>query len=850
MKLFIVLIAGLLLSATLYCQDSSGDPKLMAHWKMDETSGFVLFDSSGNRLDAALHNTDASVHTGGVFGNGIYLNGSDQDASVLNADLLKCTSVTVTAWVKLEIGISDWRWVAGHGDNYGLVVNRFGNGGVFFYFYDGSTWPGLNADGVDIRDGHWHHLAASYNNISGFVNLFLDGKMIRSEYKGKAIDYSKGTQFTIGSMMGNRNYKGWLDDIRVYNGPLSLEEINRVMNNDAPAPVISNGLPSGHIPTGTRDTLIQIETDVPADCKYDNRQGVPFSEMQYQFSMTGDTMHSSRVTGLEDDKEYSFYCRCRDAKGYVNLVDYPISFSVEDMLPLTSSDIPLVVISTEGGVSIVDEPKVTAHLKIIDNGNNSLNHFADTGNVYDGKIGIEIRGAYSATLPQKPYLFETRTDSGTNNNVPLLGMPEENDWILLANYNDKSFVRNSLAFELFRKMGLYAPRSRYCEVFINEEYQGIYLLTEKIKRDKNRVDIAKLNETDNEGDQLTGGYIIKTDYYNNDNSWESKYPPFDNPTKKVHFVYYYPKADRITQQQKDYIHYFIDTFEGVMHSETFNDPETGYTAYIYRQSFVDYFLISELSRNVDAYKKSRYFYKDKDSNGGKLISGPAWDFDWAWKNIYDCPVFSRTDGSGWSYEAGATCNLDVTPPMYMVRLLEDKDFKEILANRYVSFRKTFMSKDSIFHFIDSVASYLSKAQKKHYDYWETLGKKVGAPEVEPAAKTYEEEVQRLKDWISLRLAWLDENMPGQEYITSTETVKSGQIFRVFPNPASDQLYIESDRIIQTVTFYNLSGLAIFSSGNLNTYSFQMNVSNFLGGVYLIRVETVSGMHKILKVVIR
>lgn len=115
-------------------------------------------------------------------------------------------------------------------------------------------------------------------------------------------------------------------------------------------------------------------------------------------------------------------------------------------------------------------------MKLIFNGNGVVNKPTDPGNIYDGNIGIEIRGAYSASLPQKPYGIETRDASGNNHNVSLLGMPEENDWILLANYNDKTFMRNMLAFELFRKMGHYAPRTRMVEVIVNNIYQGVYKL--------------------------------------------------------------------------------------------------------------------------------------------------------------------------------------------------------------------------------------------------------------------------------------------------------------------------------------------------------------------------------------
>lgn len=228
-------------------------------------------------------------------------------------------------------------------------------------------------------------------------------------------------------------------------------------------------------------------------------------------------------------------------------------------------EIPIVVIESNGGFPIPDEPKIKAHFKVIDHGPGQLNFASDSGNIYDGNAGIEIRGAYSAQLPQKPYGFETRNEAAENLNVSLLGLPEENDWILLANYNDKSFLRNALAGHLFRSMGHYAPRTRHCEVFVNNSYEGIYVLTEKIKRDKNRVDIATLLESENSGDDVTGGYIFKTDYYSSEDSWTSSYPPFDKPEGRVHFVYYYPKPDVITEDQKSYLQDYVDSFEEILH---------------------------------------------------------------------------------------------------------------------------------------------------------------------------------------------------------------------------------------------------------------------------------------------
>ncbi len=644
-----------------------------------------------------------------------------------------------------------------------------------------------------------------------------------------------------------------INDLRIYDTALSDEEIIQIQQNVAliPPPEIFNGQPEGDLPLGITSTSISIETNVEATCKYDMMPGIPYSEMSQTFSSIGGTLHSDIVSGLTNFETYKYYCKCKDSEGNENLSDYSFSFGVDTLLPPGSSDIPLIVITTEGGVPIIDEPKTRANMKVIDNGPGEINSIFDPGTDYDGFIGIEIRGAYSASLPQKPYLLETRTDSGTNNNVSLLGMPEENDWILQANYNDKAFVRNSMAFEISRNMGHYATRTKYCEVFINGDYRGVYLLSENIKRDKNRIDIAKLNVTDTIGDQLTGGYIIKTDYHSESNSWKSNYPPFIRPSSTVYHVYHYPKANDIVQQQKEYISSFMDSFESVMHSSNFGDPENGYAAFIDVNSFIDYFLITELSRNVDGYKKSRYFYKDKESKDGKLYSGPAWDFDWAWKNIYDCPVYKRTDGSGWSWEAGKDCNQDVKPPVYLARLLEDTIFQNRLKTRYVSFRETCMSTETMFAYIDSAANYLNHAQRRHYERWGHLGENTGSPELEPAPETFEGELDKLKDWISLRISWLDANMPGHIIPELPDNVESFIAeYRIFPNPASDILYIESDQIIKQITIVNISGVVVYQTGSLNTFSHEMYVSDLTPGIYLLKIDSEAGKSKLKKIIIR
>ncbi|MGW8314422.1 MAG: CotH kinase family protein [Bacteroidales bacterium] len=496
-----------------------------------------------------------------------------------------------------------------------------------------------------------------------------------------------------------------------------------------------------------------------------------------------------------------------------------------------STDIPLIVIETPGGVAIPDEPKITARMKIIDHGPGQLNRETDPGNVYDGLVGIEIRGSYSASLPQKPFGFETRDVNGENLNISLLGLPEENDWILLANYNDKSFLRNSLAGHIFRQMGHYAPRTRHVEVMVNGSYEGIYVLTEKIKRDKNRVDIATLNPDENSGDELTGGYIFKNDYYSEADSWISSFPPFTRSDRSVYFVYVYPKPDEITEAQKQYLQAFVFSYEQVLHSPDFADPQRGYRAYLDVGSFRDYFILSEVSRNVDAYKKSRFFFKDRESNGGLLHSGPPWDYDWAWKDIWDCPIFSNTDGSGWAYLVNQ-CEVWPTPPVYMTRLQEDPSFTSALLQRYNSLRQTCLSDVSLDAYIDSVTALLVNAQERHYERWDILGENVGAPEVGSIPTTFGGEMRKFKDWIHSRLAWLDRNMPGDGPAGDPGEIP---ILRVFPNPAADLVYIESGQLIERIEICSLAGQIVLREEDVPGRSATLEISYLRSGIYLVHV---------------
>ena len=528
------------------------------------------------------------------------------------------------------------------------------------------------------------------------------------------------------------------------------------------------------------------------------------------------------------------------------LISWSVTFGSGASTPIvfSSSNLPIVMINT-GGITIPDEPKINATMGIIYNGPGQINHTADLPNHYNGNIGIEMRGNYSQSLPQKPYKFETRDANDAELNVSILGMPSEHDWCLIANYNDKVFMRNTVAYKLFNEMSHYATRSQYCEVVLNGNYQGVYMLMENIKRDGDRVDIAKLEPNENTGINVTGGYIIKNDYWDSTDSWLLNYHPIDHPNLNVRLVYEYPKPTVITAPQKTYIQTFINDYETALYGDNFADPINGYNKYIDTDSFIDYFIINELARNNDGFKKSSFFHKDIDtpSSFSKLKAGPVWDFDWAWKNIPGCSIFDATDGSGWAHLIN-DCGPDVNSPGWYVRLLQDETFQNKLRCRWEYFRSGILSNTALESEIDMNAAYLNEAQARHFEKWGNLGVSTGTPEVGSDPATFDGQISKFKNWIQLRLAWLDANIPGTASNCAL-AVNREQLFEnliLYPNPVKDNLNIDTKLEIETVELFDVSGKSVLKSNN-NVNS--IPVSGLSAGLYFCKISNKNG-HAVVK----
>jgi subtilisin-like proprotein convertase family protein len=511
----------------------------------------------------------------------------------------------------------------------------------------------------------------------------------------------------------------------------------------------------------------------------------------------------------------------------------------------TSSNLPIVIINTNNQ-GIPDEPKIEAQMKMIDNGFGNINHVNDPANAYNNKIGIERRGSSSGDFPQKSYAFETRDVNGTTIDTVLLGLPEENDWILYAPYNDKTCMRNIITYKIANEMGNYASRTVLCELILNGQYQGIYTLMEKVKRDDNRVNISKLLPTDITGDDLTGGYIIKIDKTtgSNNDGWTSNYQAADN--SDITFLYHYPKSDEIVPQQADYIQAYVDSFETALANPSFANPTTGYRKYSVPETFIDFLILNEISKNVDGYRLSTYLHKEKDSKGGKLRMGPMWDFNLAWWNADYC---AGDDHTGWQYEFPNVCPGGWQVPTWWTRMLEDPWFQDELKCRWTTLRQTILSNNSLYTQIDSIAQYLDEAKDRHFEQWPLLGTYTW-PNPSPIPADYPGEIAAFKQWILDRAAWIDANIPGTCHLGLIEEEIAS--LSVYPNPFQEEIHISwfSTGISNTkIKLFDLSGHEISTLEKSPSYGMnEVKLDHFSGslssGIYWIEIQEGTSISRI------
>ena len=538
---------------------------------------------------------------------------------------------------------------------------------------------------------------------------------------------------------------------------------------------------------------------------------------------------------------------------FVSHGEYSYSQIIPDTL---SSSLPLVIINTDGKI-IRDEPKITARMGIIKNDSQARNSYNDDFNDYDGFIGIEIRGNSSQEYPKKSYGFETRLEDGSNNNVRLLDLPRENDWVLYGPYADKSLMRNVLIFKLAIDIGRYSPRTRFCELIINDNYLGVYVLMEKIKRDDDRVDIAKLDRDDIYGDSLTGGYILKCDWGEGNTGWESTYSVESEYGGSATIIWEDPKPDELTFEQKEYIQIHITEFEEVLKSKAFRDPILGYYSYVDLGSFIDFMICQELANNVDAYALSTFFYKQRDSNGGKLVAGPLWDFNFS---------FGNADYGGSQYTTRYSFNTYLDPaPRWWLRMLEDSVFTSQMGNRWRSLRDEKLNNERLFFIIDSLYNLLDEAQKRNFERWKVLGEYIWPNYF--IGDSFSDEIGYLKDWIEKRLNFLDEDIPklGEKYNLKFQPDDTGgqdeyieNNLSFYPNPSHSKTTLLVSQKVNgpiNINIYNIIGQKVAeivntnSNGGINEFRWDLNDQNgseLASGIYFAVMKLNYGVVDISK----
>ncbi len=490
-------------------------------------------------------------------------------------------------------------------------------------------------------------------------------------------------------------------------------------------------------------------------------------------------------------------------------------------------DLPLFIINTEGQ-TILNETKIDAHLGIVNN-SDGINYYTDSLTDYNGKIGIEIRGNGSSNWAKKSYLFETRKTNGSNNNVSLLGMPDENDWILYAPYLDRTGMRNVLTYNLAREMGSYASRTAYCELIVNGEYKGLYVLAEKIKRDKNRVNIPKFESSSSAVDE--GGYIIRIDsWWNTTVGWQSEELfEKDGTHWWPRYQYVYPKYDEISDTQKKYIQaYMLEVDRKLFDLETGKIDST-ITELIDLNSFVDLFLINELTKNPDGYRLSTYMSLDPTEEQPRLKLGPVWDYNVGYGNYVD----DYDNATSWEYD-NTWWEIDIRIPFWWENLMSNQAFIQKVICRWEELRESIITSEQFNLKIDSLDLQMINAMERNNEIWAT---DLIVENIQWAStESYNQNVTDLKTWIQKRIAWLDQELAKFRKVLTQASLN------IYPNPCVDNFYMNffaPQDNTATWYLYDVMGKFISSDNfevNKGENNFKVENINVSRGTYFIKLK--------------
>ena len=406
-----------------------------------------------------------------------------------------------------------------------------------------------------------------------------------------------------------------------------------------------------------------------------------------------------------------------------------------------------------GGKAVGEDDEVRGTLTVVETHDGSLAGLADLPAALRSPVVLELHGETSRTLAKKSYQLELVDDRDDGRDLPLLGLPAGSDWVLHSCGFDPTCMRNTLAFELARQMGHYAPRTRFIELFVDGSHDGLYVLVERIRRDAARVDLPRPAPDATAGD-VTGGYIFRMDM--GEGGPGDRVPrDWVSPITSTVYSYHYPRYDDITRAQKDYLQEQVRRFEATMRGPAWNDPAAGYRQLLDVASWVDFALLQELSLNVDAYHKSIYLQKWPAARGNRIAIGPVWDFDLAFGTV-EFRDARKTDTWAHTRNRFGAEPVPYDPPgqapyvpEFWERLWADPAFQRDLRCRWQELRQDVLHLDSLNAAIEQWEADLAAPLERDAARWPDLPK-----------SQYRDGIALLKTFLAARAAWMDANLPG------------------------------------------------------------------------------------------
>ena len=396
--------------------------------------------------------------------------------------------------------------------------------------------------------------------------------------------------------------------------------------------------------------------------------------------------------------------------------------------------LPVVFIDTQGQ-QIGKENKIRAFLGVLQQKEDSKRKVTEQPDTVEA-ISINMRGASSYRFEKKQYRikFYKNEESTKGKEIEFLGMNAHSEWVLNGPYLDKTLMRNRLLYGLGGEIFEWAPDTRFCEVFLDGKYQGVYVATEPVTCGETRLNLAKFGLLSGET-----AYLVKRDRVGTEKNALKTYGKSEGKTVNDLYVAY-PSESKITEEQRKWIEQDISRFESALYSDSFADEKNGYVQYIDLDNFVDYFIFNEFAMNRDAGNLSTYIYKDLP---GK-IKLAIWDYN----NALDNYQWYETETDQW--QTPDNCWFD--------RLMQDRAFVDRIQQRYQELRKGVLSDAHIFSMINQYRSELGDATERNFAVWGFTFDIVLYTDDTRELKSYDMAMEQLTSTIDERLEFMDQHI--------------------------------------------------------------------------------------------